>query len=41
MTHHPGSQRRPHQTPSWWVVGAWASLVLLAAGGLAGAAGLG
>ncbi len=32
--------RTDHGTP-WWVLSAWASLGLLVAGGLAGAAGIG
>lgn len=41
MTHHQGSHGHPQPTRSWWVVSAWASLVLLALSGLAGAAGMG
>ncbi|WNB84973.1 molybdopterin oxidoreductase [Cellulomonas sp. ATA003] len=42
MTHHEGPRPQPQEaTTVWWTVGAWASLVLVLAGGLAGAAGLG
>ncbi len=41
MAHDRSSQQRLEQARSWWVVGAWASLLLVLAGGLAGAAGLG
>lgn len=39
---HQGSPHRPQEhVSSWWVVTAWASLLLVLAGGLAGAAGIG
>jgi hypothetical protein len=41
MTHHDVPHRHPGGSPDWWVLSAWASLALLIAGGLAGAAGLG
>jgi len=41
MAHHEVSHERHEEPTTWWVVSAWASLVLLVVGGLAGAAGLG
>jgi hypothetical protein len=40
MAHHEISRRHTDQPSGWWVVTAWASLALVVAGGLAGAAGL-
>lgn len=41
MAHHEVPHRHTDQSSGWWVVLAWASLGLIVAGGLAGAAGIG
>jgi hypothetical protein len=41
MAHEQVPHRHTHEPSGWWVVTAWASLALVLAGGLAGAAGLG
>lgn|GEM_PF-5401607 len=39
MAHRSMEQDSGPHGPSWWVVGAWVSLVVLAVGGLIGALG--
>ena len=41
MAHEQVPHRHTDEPSGWWVVTAWASLALVLAGGLAGAAGLG
>jgi hypothetical protein len=41
MAHSQAHRTHEEPTGRWWVVAAWLSLALVAAGGLAGAAGIG